>query len=170
MTFLAPTRERYRAVGAQQRTDEESKRPRRSLLIADPVLACLVRANLDEGFSPAGCAARLRRSGAGAICHETIYRSVFDGSLGLKPSECLRTRRPRRRRRRSKAQTTHVLGTFTKIADRPTTVEDRVEAGQAYSAHTSQVLTKPGTPSPPSLCVRQPAPRPSAWRFEKRVW
>jgi IS30 family transposase len=122
-------RERYRAVGAQQRADEESKRPRRSLLIADPVLACLVRADLDEGFSPAACAARLRRSGAGAICHETIYRSVFDGSLGLKPSECLRTRRPRRRRRRSKAQTTHVLGTFTKIADRPATVEDRVEAG-----------------------------------------
>jgi IS30 family transposase len=88
-----------------------------------------VRADLDEGFSPAACAARLRRSGAGAICHETIYRSVFDGSLGLKPSECLRTRRPRRRRRRSKAQTTHVLGNFTKIADRPATVEDRVEAG-----------------------------------------
>lgn len=122
-------RERYRAVGAQQRADEESKRPRLSLLIADPVLACLVRADLDEGFSPAGCAARLRRSGAGAICHETIYRSVFDGSLGLKPTECLRTRRPRRRRRRSKAETTHVLGTFTKIADRPATVEDRVEAG-----------------------------------------
>jgi IS30 family transposase len=122
-------RERYRAVGAQQRADAESKRPRQSLLIADSVLACLVRADLDEGFSPAGCAARLRRSGAGAICHETIYRSVFDGSLGLKPTECLRTRRPRRRRRRSKAQTTHVLGTFTKIADRPATVEDRVEAG-----------------------------------------
>src|SRR5450756_1666405 len=34
-----------------------------------------------------------------------------------------------RRRRRSKAQTTHVLGTFTKIADRPATVEDRVKAG-----------------------------------------
>jgi IS30 family transposase len=122
-------RERYRAVGAQQRADEEGKRPRPSLLIADPVLACLVRADLDEGFSPAGCAARLRRSGAGAICHETIYRSVFDGSLGVKPTECLRTRRPRRRRRRSKATTTHVLGTFTKIADRPATVEGRVEAG-----------------------------------------
>jgi IS30 family transposase len=122
-------RERYRAVGAQQRADEESKRPRPSLLIADPVLACLVRADLDEGFSPAGCAARLRRSGAGAICHETIYRSVFDGSLGVKPTECLRTRRPRRRRRRSTGPSTHVLGTFTKIADRPASVEDRVEAG-----------------------------------------
>ena len=83
-------RERYRAVGAQQRADEEGKRPRLSLLIADPVLACLVRADLDEGFSPAGCAARLRRSGAGAICHETIYRSVFDGSLGVKDRKSTR--------------------------------------------------------------------------------
>ena len=122
-------RERYRAVGAQRRADKEARRPRVHLLIADPVLACLVRADLDQGFSPAGCAARLRRSGAGTICHETIYRSVFDGSLGLKPTECLRTRRPRRRRRRSEAKSTHVLGTFTKIADRPASVEDRIEAG-----------------------------------------
>ena len=82
-------RERYRAVGAQQRADEEAKRPRLSLLVADPVLACLMRAQFDKGFSPAACAARLRRSGAGAICHETIYRFGFDGSLGLKPTECL---------------------------------------------------------------------------------
>jgi IS30 family transposase len=122
-------RERYRATGAQHRADHERKRSRQSLLAADPVLACLVRADLDQGFSPAASAARLRRSGAGSICHETIYRSVLDGSLGLKPAECLRTRRPRRRRRRSKAKSTHVLGNFTKIAARPATIEDRVEAG-----------------------------------------
>ena len=122
-------RDQYRASGPQQRADHERKRPRQNLLIADPVLACLVRSGLDGGFSPAAWAARLRRSGAGEICHETSYQSVFDGNLGLKPTECLRGRRPRRRRRRSKAQTTHVLGNFTKIADRPAIVEDRVEAG-----------------------------------------
>ena len=66
-------RERYRAVGAQQRAHQEAKRPRLSLLVADQVLACLVRADLDKGFSPAACAARLRRSGAAAICHESTY-------------------------------------------------------------------------------------------------
>src|SRR5664280_2819302 len=120
-------RDRYRATDAQRRADQERTRPRQNPLTADPVLACLVRSDLDDGFSPAACAARLRCSGAGAICHETIYRSVFDGSLGMMPAECLRTRRPRRRRRRSKAKATHVLGAFAKIADRPNAVEDRVE-------------------------------------------
>ena len=48
---------------------------------------------------------------------------------GAEATECLRTRRPRRRRLRSTRTTTHALGTFTKIADRPASVEDRVEAG-----------------------------------------
>src|SRR5664280_1270169 len=76
-------REQYRATGAQQRADHERKRPRQNLLITDPVLACLVRSDLDGGFSPAACAARLRRSGAGEICHETSYQSVSYTHLTL---------------------------------------------------------------------------------------
>jgi IS30 family transposase len=46
-------RERYRATGAQPRSDHERKPPRQNLLIADPLLACLARADLDQGFGKA---------------------------------------------------------------------------------------------------------------------
>ncbi len=36
------------------------------------------------------------------VCVETIYAALYAGVLGVRPTECLRTRRPSRRRRQAR--------------------------------------------------------------------
>lgn len=118
-------RHRYRANTAQRAAHD--KRPRRKCrLVTEPELAAKVTSHLTAGYSPAGTAHLI-----GGIATETIYQGIYRGLLEVKPTEVLRTRRHRRRgRNQRRSQTsTHVLGAFTPIHDRPAEVEDRSEFG-----------------------------------------
>ena len=117
-------RHAYRAGTAQARA--ERLRPCRSAKFADAALAQTVRRHLKKGYSPAGTA-RL----VGGVCAETIYQGVYRGLLDVRARDVLRTRRHRRRRRddRKGRVTSHFLGAFTSIHDRPDAVDDRSELG-----------------------------------------
>jgi IS30 family transposase len=58
---------------------------------------------------------------------ETIHQAVYAGVLGIEASECLRTRRPRRRPRRKR----HVnrRPALPNIGNRPEEVNDRSQPG-----------------------------------------
>jgi IS30 family transposase len=58
---------------------------------------------------------------------ETIYTCVYNGCLGVKARECLRSRRPRRRRRQ--ARHPNKRAGLANIGARPDTVNDRREVG-----------------------------------------
>lgn len=80
------------------------------------------------GRSPVAIWADLRAEGAGVVpCVETIYQAIYSGALGVRPTECLRTRRARRRCR----QTRHPNKRpgLPNISLRPVEVEDRSEIG-----------------------------------------
>ena len=60
------------------------------------------------------------------VCIDTIYRAVFAGLLGMKATECLRTRRPRRRRQACHGSKRPGL---PDIGYRPAIVNERGELG-----------------------------------------
>jgi IS30 family transposase len=60
-------------------------------------------------------------------CVETIYTSVYAGVLDLKASQCLRTRRPRRRHRQDRHP--NKRAGLPNIATRPAVVNDRGQIG-----------------------------------------
>lgn len=91
------------------------------------VLRDRIVAELSLGRSPEAIWADLRAKGAERVCVETIYASIFDRTLGLKPSECLRTRRPRRRDRQSRHA--NKRPGLPNINERPDDVNDRTELG-----------------------------------------
>lgn len=124
-------RDCYRAATADARAARARRRPRAGLLVTDVALRAAVTADLEAGFSPAGIAARLRDAGGGRVCAETIYQAVYGHHLDVTPRECLRSRRPRRRRRNRHTDQpkTHVLGDFSPISARPPTVDARVQPG-----------------------------------------
>ena len=76
------------------------------------------------GRSPEAIWADLADSGAaGRPCTETIYQALYSGALDVKPSQCLRSRRCRRRR---------ILRPRPRgpnVAQRPTAVDERAVAG-----------------------------------------
>ncbi len=54
-----------------------------------------------KGYSPVATAALCaRQPDDGTVCAETIYQAVCGGLLGLNATDCLRSRRARRKRRR----------------------------------------------------------------------
>jgi IS30 family transposase len=61
------------------------------------------------------------------VCVETIYAAVFAGVLEVKPTECLRSRRPRRKRRRDRHQS--IRPGLPNITSRPAAIGDRSELG-----------------------------------------
>lgn len=84
----------------------------------------------------AAVAARTRRDRSRVDrrpCVETIYAAVYAGVLDLKATECLRMRRPRRRRRQ--ARHTNVRPALPNIAARPDSVGDRSEPGHWEGDH-----------------------------------
>lgn len=121
----------YRAAIADAVALTRRARPRDPILVTDLVMRATVTADLKLGFSPAGIAARMRQAGAGRVCTETIYQAVYGHRLAVKPRDCLRSRRPRRRSRNRHTDTpkTHVLGDFVSIHARPPTVDARVQPG-----------------------------------------
>ena len=120
----------YRAAAATERAAILLCRPRLRWHERDPLLAVVITDHLRRGFSPAGTAALVARTGPGVVT-ETIYHAVYAGDLDVKPRDCLRTRRPRRRRRCGPHEPAnqHPLAGAPSIHDRPAHVEDRVIPG-----------------------------------------
>jgi IS30 family transposase len=120
-------RDRNRPASAQQASDTHRLRARPRLLAMPGALRDRIVAELTLGRSPEAIWADLRAEGAERVCVETIYASIFDRTLGLKPTECLRTRRPRRRSRQERHANNRPG--LPNISKRPDVVNDRVELG-----------------------------------------
>ena len=87
-----------------------------------------VAAELAQGRSPYAIWADMAAEHLeGRPCVETIYRAVYDGHLGVKATDCLRSRRPRRRHRQ--ARHPNRRAGLPNIAARPATVGNRSELG-----------------------------------------
>jgi transposase, IS30 family len=121
-------RSRYRPVAAERRADEQRCRPRPRRLEVRGALRERVVAELRLGRSPEAIWADLvAEEVAETVCVETIYAAVFAGVLGLKPTECLRTRRPKRRRRQARHESKRPG--VPNIASRPAAASERTELG-----------------------------------------
>jgi IS30 family transposase len=131
-------RARYRASVAQRASDERARRPKTRKLLADPRLAGVVAAGLEQRWSPAEVAARMvldyPDEAELRVSHETIYASLYlQGRGGLKKEliSALRSGRLRRRPRRrgENARRSNVLGDITPISARPPEAADRAIPG-----------------------------------------
>lgn len=120
-------RARYRAAMAQRAAERARCRPRPRILARRGPLRERVIAELAQGRSPVAIWANLVAEGAAAPCAETIYSAVYDGVLGIAATECLRSRRPRRRSRHRRCPSQRP--SLPTIAARPAAVNDRSEAG-----------------------------------------
>ena len=115
-------RHAYRPSTAGDAATARRRRPKSSILSIEGTLRDVVIELLGEGFSPVATAALCaREDGPGTVCAETIYQAVYDGTLGLKATECLRSRRPRRKKRRAAASSrASALGpNVVPISERP---------------------------------------------------
>ncbi len=110
-------RGRYRAVGAQRKTDRRAKRPKPAKLDDRRLYRRVERLLLSKKYSPAAAAAVLRRQGV-AICHETIYRAIYQHRFG-NPKQVLCRPRPHRMRRTRTGRSHQVLGDIALIEQRP---------------------------------------------------
>lgn len=121
-------RGRYRPALAHAAADAALARPRVCRLSVSGMLRDRVVGELGQGRSPYAIAADLDAERvAGRVCCETIYRGVYDGTLGVKAAECLRSRRPRRRCRQGRSPSRRAG--LPNIWDRPEEVNDRSELG-----------------------------------------
>ena len=121
-------RAKYRPAAAERRAEQCRRRPRARLLAEPGVLRTRLQAELKLGRSPVAIVLDLDAEAvAGRPCPETIYAAVYDGTLGVKPRECLRTRRPRRRSRTQRNPSNRPA--LPNIVNRPAAVNDRLEPG-----------------------------------------
>ena len=121
-------RAKYRPAVADRSALRCRKRPRDRLATVPVELRERLATELRQGRSPAAIWADLRAESSPVLpCVETIYQALYTGALGVKPTECLRTRRPRRRGRQ--ARHANRRAGLPNIAKRPEPVEDRTEAG-----------------------------------------
>ncbi len=121
-------RHAYRPVVADRRAAQQRRRPRERVLARPGWLRDRVTHELTLGRSPAAIWADLRAEGAPQrVSVETIYRSLYDGVLDVKPTDCLRSRRPRRRHRQRRH--TSKRPALPNISTRPAPINDRLEPG-----------------------------------------
>lgn len=120
-------RDRYRPAVAQQAAGRGLRRPRERTLAAPGVLRDRVTAELRHGRSPFAIWADLDAEGGPAVCAETIYAALYAGVLDVGATDCLRSRRPRRRRRRARHDSQRPG--LPNISARPAVVNDRSEPG-----------------------------------------
>lgn len=120
-------RRSYRPATAQARCDRARRRPRPRRLSTPGPLRDRVTAELRSGRSPFAIVADLDAEGAERVCVETLYWAIYARVLDIKPTECLRSRRPRRRSRQARHPNTRPA--VPNIAARPAAVGDRTEAG-----------------------------------------
>jgi transposase, IS30 family len=122
----------YRPAVADRRAARCLARPKPRRLAEPGWLRDRVTCELAAGRSPVAIWADLAAEAAvdplvPVVCVETIYTTVYSRVLDVKPSECLRTRRPRRRRRGQRCPTPRLV--LPSIAERPAVVNDRAEPG-----------------------------------------
>jgi IS30 family transposase len=124
----------YRPASAHGPAATELARPGCRRLERATPLRDRVMAELKLGRSPEAIWADLVADGvAETVCVETIYTSLYAGVLGLRATECLRMRRPRRRCRQARHVNRRL--TLANIAARPAAVADRSEAGHWEADH-----------------------------------
>lgn len=76
---------------------QHRRRPRPLKLAGPSPLRDSVVELPSNGYSPWATTQLCARDPATAtVCHETIYQAIYDGTLGLKPGEYLRSKRRRR--------------------------------------------------------------------------
>jgi IS30 family transposase len=112
----------YRPATANITAREKQRRPKTPKLVGPSALADAVRARISEGNSPWATAQLCRRDPTLApVCAETIYRAIYNGTLDLKPEQCLRSRRRRRkpRQRGISPKPSNLGANVVGIADRP---------------------------------------------------
>jgi len=120
----------YRPALAERRADKQRCRPRPHRLALAGPLRERVTAELTLGRSPVAIWADLVAEDATErVCPETIYAALYNGILDVKPTECLRMRRPRRRRRQLRNATKRPG--LPNIALRPAAVNERAELGHS---------------------------------------
>lgn len=118
----------YRPASAQRAAERHRCRPRPARLAVPGSLRDRVTAELRLGRSPVAIWADLvAEDVAERVCVETIYQAVYAGELGLKPTECLRSRRRRRRGRQARHPSCRPA--LPNIARRPKAVDERTELG-----------------------------------------
>ena len=121
-------RDRYRPATAHRRAERDRCRPRPRRLEAPGPLRDRLTAELRVGRSPEAIWADLAAEGVEAPpCVESIYGAVYAGVLEVKPTECLRMRRPRRRRRQDRHPSRRPA--LPNILARPDAINDRSELG-----------------------------------------
>ena len=123
--------EKYQATSAQQRADDQRRRPKTAKLAADPELAAEVTQRLEGLDSPKRIAIELNAAGR-SISHECIYQAIYTPNRGLRAGlgHCLHLRRQRRKPRRGYTKPgSHSLGEFTLIHQRPAIADERREVG-----------------------------------------
>jgi IS30 family transposase len=138
--------DRYRPAVADRAAGKARCRPRSRVLEAAGPLRDRVTDELRQGRSPYAIWADLVADGAtGVPCVESFYAAIYDGALEVKATDCLRSRRPRRRGRQ--ARHANARPALPNIDRRPTKVNDRAELGhwegdQIIGAHNrSSMLT-----------------------------
>ncbi|MGW3667202.1 IS30 family transposase [Streptomyces sp. NPDC005141] len=128
---------RYDADLAHHRCRERSGRPRRAKLATDLELRAEVQAKLDLEWSPEQIAEHLRRRWPERperhLCHESIYRALYQGAkdgLSRTLTRKLRTGRPlRKQRRRASQRMPRFVAPALLIDQRPSEVELRQRLG-----------------------------------------
>jgi len=123
----------YRPAVAQHAAVRARRRPRLSILAVPSGIRDRVAGELKQGRSPVAIWADLVAENQPRVCVETIYTAVYDGRLGVKPAECLRTRRRRRRHRQERCA--NKRPGLPNISVRPAAVNDRSEAGHWEADH-----------------------------------
>ncbi len=119
---------KYRPATADRQARKALRRPRQSILQGEGPLRTRVASELRQGRSPEAIWADLRAEEAPVVpCVETIYQAVYRGALGVKATECLRMRRPRRRCRQ--ARHANERPGLPNINKRPDIASDRAEPG-----------------------------------------
>jgi len=123
----------YRPAIAQRDAERGRARPRDRVLASAGCLRDRVTAELLLGRSPEAIWADLVAENQPRVCVETIYSAVYDGVLKVKPRECLRLRRPRRRSRQ--VRRVNKRPALPNISGRPVVVNDRTEPGHWEADH-----------------------------------
>jgi transposase, IS30 family len=129
-------RRRYRALAAERKALERSRRPKQGKLAGCPGLRAAVEAGLERRWSPEQISARLRREHPDdeqmRISHETIYRALYvqsRGELRRQLAGQLRTGRRRRRPRRSGRLDQGQIKDMVPLAERPPEADERAVPG-----------------------------------------
>ena len=122
---------RYVAITAQRRAEERSIRSRRRHPLKDPVAYSYILEKLRQGWSPEQIAGRLKKeSGQAIICHETIYRFIYDSDNQNKRLwEFLPRKQKSRREQNGRSVHKVRIPQRVSIHDRPEEVNSRSQFG-----------------------------------------